>query len=64
MMEKRNFVTSVRTPGGTSASDVDDIVDAGVAAFSGKRVKCASAKGDKYQKAASAKDEASDKEIR
>lgn len=60
MMEKRNFVTSVRTPGGTSVSDMDDIANAGVAAFSGKRVKKAADKG-KYEKAASAKDEQTDR---
>lgn len=36
MMEKRNFVTSLRTPM-EGASDIDDIVDAGTKAFGLKK---------------------------
>jgi hypothetical protein len=44
MMEKRNFVTSSRTPM-EGASDIDDVLDAGAEAFGGKHgtVKVASA---------------------
>ena len=55
MMEKRNFVTSARTPM-ESASDIDDIVDAGAAAFRNGRRKSASA----LEKRARAEDEKSD----
>ena len=56
MMEKRNFVTSARTPM-DGASDVDDIVDAGVASL-GKIRK----QSDDMEKKASEEDEKSDRE--
>jgi hypothetical protein len=56
MMEKRNFVTSMRTPM-EGAADVDDIVDAGVKAFCRARQKQASA----MEKKASAEDEKTDR---
>lgn len=55
MMEKRNFVTSSRTPM-EGASDIDDIVDAG-AEILGLRAKSASA----MEKKASEEDEKADK---
>ena len=57
MMEKRNFVTSARTPM-EGASDVDDILDAGSEAF-GFSVK----KQGAFEKKAAAEDEKSDREI-
>lgn len=51
MMEKRNFVTSSRTPM-EGASDVDDIIDVGSAAFRSKQ--------NAFEKKASAEDEKSD----
>lgn len=54
MMEKRNFVTSARTPM-QGAADIDDILDAGAMAF-GRPVKRAGA----LEKKASAEDEKSD----
>jgi len=57
MMEKRNFVTSARTPM-QSASDIDDIIDAGADAFG------IAAKGARtFEKKASEEDEKSDGEI-
>lgn len=56
MMEKRNFVTSSRTPM-EGASDIDDIIDAGTQAFAKARTKQAS----EMEKKASAEDEKSDK---
>lgn len=53
-MEKRNFVTSVRT--GAGASDIDDVLEAGAKAF-GRTQK----KADSFEKKASAEDEKSDK---
>lgn len=63
MMEKRNFVTSTRTPGGTSPSDVDDIIEAGLSVMRGKMDKRASDKkaGDRMVKRAMAADELSDR---
>lgn len=55
MMEKRNFVTSARTPM-QGASDIDDIIDAGSAAFGKAREKRAS----EFVKKASEEDEKSD----
>ena len=57
MMEKRNFVTSARTPM-EGASDIDDIIDAGSEAFKSARAKTASA----LEKKASAEDELSDRD--
>lgn len=54
MMEKRNFVTSARTPM-QGAADIDDILDAGAQAF-GRPVKRAGA----LEKKASAEDEKTD----
>jgi len=54
MMEKRNFVTSARTPA-SGPSDVDDIVDAGSAAF-GLNMR----KGGAFEKKASQEDEKTD----
>ena len=54
MMEKRNFVTSARTPM-QGAADIDDILDAGARAF-GRPVKRACA----LEKKASAEDEKTD----
>ena len=54
MMEKRNFVTSVRTPMEGSA-DIDDIIDEGAKAFGLKPTKkCA------FEKRASSEDEKTD----
>ena len=58
MMEKRNFVTSARTPM-EGASDIDDIVAAGTSAFRQSRQKSASA----LEKRARAEDEKSDMEM-
>lgn len=54
MMEKRNFVTSARTPM-QGAADIDDILDEGAKAF-GHHVKRAGA----LEKKASAEDEKTD----
>ena len=56
MMEKRNFVTSARTPM-NGASDIDDILEAGSESF-GRKVKCASASD--LERKASEKDEKTD----
>ena len=53
-MEKRNFVTTARTPM-QGAADIDDILDAGASAF-GRSAKCACA----LEKRASAEDEKTD----
>ena len=55
MMEKRNFVTSARTPM-DGASEIDDIVEAGAAALGGRR-RTADAK---FEKRASKEDEKTD----
>ena len=55
-MEKRNFVTSARTPM-EGASDIDDVLDAGAAAFKTAKARTASA----LEKKASAEDEKSDR---
>lgn len=55
MMEKRNFVTSARTPM-EGASDIDDIIDAGSKAF-GRTQKRASV----MEKKASSEDEKTDR---
>ena len=67
MMEKRNFVTSVRTPGGTGASDIDDVIDAGMRAMKprssqmSKMSKMSKAAGtDEFAKKASIEDEKTD----
>lgn len=57
MMEKRNFVTSARTPM-EGAKDIDDILDAGAESFG--KVKKASS--DEFVKKSCAEDEKSDKE--
>ena len=54
MMEKRNFVTSARTPM-QGAADIDDILDAGARAF-GRPVKHVGA----LEKKASEEDEKTD----
>lgn len=54
MMEKRNFVTSVRTPM-DGASDIDGILDAGAQVF-----KKARREKSEFQKKASAEDERTD----
>ena len=54
MMEKRNFVTSARTPM-DGASDVDDIIDAGTSAMRRRR------ETNAFAKKASAEDEKSDR---
>lgn len=59
MMEKRNFVTSARTPGGVSASDMDDIIDAASPSFGRRKTLVKSAQA--YEKKASAEDEKSDR---
>lgn len=55
-MEKRNFVTSARTPE-AGASDIDDVLESGAKAF-GRRLAPSS---DALVKKASAEDEKSDK---
>ena len=57
MMEKRNFVTSARTPM-DGASDIDDILKAGSDAF-GRKPRQESS----FEKKASEEDEKSDGEI-
>lgn len=57
MMEKRNFVTSARTPM-DCASGVDDVVMAGVEAL-GRNMRKTS-DGDAFAKTASAEDEKTD----
>lgn len=59
MMEKRNFVTCSRTPGGIGTSDVDEILAAGREAMGNGCVKSASC-ADGFEKAAMKKDEESD----
>lgn len=54
MMEKRNFVTSIRT--GAGATDIDDILDNGAKGFG--RIKKNS---DSFEKKASIEDEKSDR---
>ena len=54
MMEKRNFVTSARTPM-DGASDIDDIIDAGSAAMRRRK------ETNTFAKKASAEDEKSDR---
>jgi len=56
-MEKRNFVTSARTPI-DGASDIDDIIAAGAESF-GKCAKSAKSASD-FEKKASAEDEKTD----
>ena len=58
MMEKRNFVTSARTPM-DGASDIDDILEAGSASWGGARMK----KASDFEKKASAEDEKTDKAV-
>ena len=65
-MEKRNFVTNARTPE-ASASDIDDILEAGARAFGSGVSKVASAKSrgaqgsqNRFEKRARAADELSD----
>lgn len=55
MMEKRNFVTSARTPM-EGASDIDDIVDAGSEVFGRARGEASA-----MEKKASSEDEKSDR---
>lgn len=55
-MEKRNFVTSVRTPK-AGADDVDDILEAGAASFGRP---CALRGDGAFSKMSSAEDEKSD----
>lgn len=55
MMEKRNFVTSSRTPM-ECAGDIDEIIDAGSAAMGGRPA----VKRGSFEKKASAEDEKSD----
>lgn len=54
MMEKRNFVTSARTPM-PGASDIDDVIDAGAEAFGHKM-----RKEGAFEKKSSAEDEKTD----
>jgi hypothetical protein len=56
MMEKRNFVTSARTPA-AGAADIDDILDAGATGFGRK---AATKAENAFEKKASAEDEKSD----
>jgi len=63
MMEKRNFVTSSRTPM-EGASDIDDVLAAGAKAFGQGRVKKASdASVTSFEKKALAEDEKSDRMV-
>ena len=63
MMEKRNFVTSSRTPM-EGASDIDDVLAAGAKAFGQGRIKKASdASGASFEKKALAEDEKSDRMV-
>ena len=57
MMEKRNFVTAVRTPA-EGAADIDEVLDAGAKAFG----HCLSrTRNSDMEKKASVEDEKSDK---
>lgn len=56
MMEKRNFVTSARTPM-NGVSDIDDVIEAGMEAFGRASEKTAS----ELEKKASAEDEKADR---
>lgn len=58
MMEKRNFVTSARTPIG-GASDIDDVIDAGARAMG-----CKMREAGTLEKKASQEDERSDSSYR
>lgn len=60
MMEKRNFVTSVRTPG-ADASDIDEVLDSGAAMFG---LRGQDKKASVMEKKAQAEDEKSDKDSR
>lgn len=59
-MEKRNFVTSSRTPM-EGASDIDDVLAAGAKAFGSGRVKKAS--DSSFEKKARVEDEKSDRMV-
>lgn len=59
MMEKRNFVTSARTPM-EGASDIDDVLEAGAAEFGRRTMKKESSS---FEKTASEEDEKSDSGI-
>lgn len=62
-MEKRNFVTSSRTPM-EGASDIDDVLAAGAKEFGPGRVKKASdTSGASLEKKALAEDEKSDRMV-
>lgn len=62
-MEKRNFVTSSRTPM-EGASDIDDVLAAGEKVFGSGRVKKASCPSDpSFEKKARAEDEKSDRMV-
>lgn len=56
MMEKRNFVTSVRTADSANGDDVDSLVKEASSLFGGKK------KEDPFEKKASAEDEKADRE--
>ena len=60
MMEKRNFVTSSRTPT-EGASDIDDVLDTGAKAFGGRPGTVKAASASALEKKASAEDEESDR---
>lgn len=57
MMEKRNFVTSARTPM-AGASDIDDVLEEGARSFG-----CRIRKEGSFEKKASLEDEKSDGEV-
>ena len=59
MMEKRNFVTSARTPE-AGAADIDDVLSEGAKSFKRNLVKTAGAGPNAFEKKASDEDEKSD----
>ena len=59
MMEKRNFVTSARTPK-AGAADIDEVLEAGAVAFGRKRM-AKTASDRSFEKKASAEDERTDR---
>lgn len=59
MMEKRNFVTSARTPM-DGASEIDDVLAEGARCFGSRK---ATKDADAFEKKASAEDEKSDSGI-
>lgn len=60
MMEKRNFVTSARTPE-TGAADIDEVLAEGAKAFKTFKTHSCLKSANAFEKKASAEDEKTDK---